>query len=1155
MATAILEPGDDSTKKIKCNPVFAKTAAPFNHCGCNFDCFPLLLPITNPAAGKVTRDREHIVARFANSGALKGYELPTKTRTVVSATCVLTPKEHKKLFPYKKLTCFNWLFATKRQALTVKVSEDTWKLLVKETLCVEQEKTSTGIAGSPLMTRLQQNATFQMKGMSPENDLRYSCTIALLTLCHVESRVRDVSSLTIKTKASKQCAVVVVYDRNYRIFVGKEPKSKPRAGQWAAPGGKLDPGETFIVAAARELKEEAALIVDPEDLEFYKDYEREDFIIKIYCIPKHLTVACEEHQDHMDELAFVGRSDVTGRQGFIIEALTVSEAWDPAMFTYNHSVTCEEVQARDLDDGQARFLFDRVCEAPDNTLRPSIKVEPKTKDQIFEEIQKGFCKHPTDDQRSHALGVGPEVVNIIEALGSNENNEIKGVHRHARILMDPDTKEPLPLPDEYHEELLNKANKIITKLIIKKMQSNAINLHPAEPPKSWNAEWKADIEQYATTLAERTDTIQLRGFVKLGEIQLPTSKLSRLVGDPGRIASFKTAQSVAYYESIMKYCFPHLITKGLTSEEVDEKITKFLIQAKKQGHRVESDDLSACDSSITLQDRERFQYRMQCIMKEVRHQLAVDHEYYDMLLKGMTPAGCEHKKFVWRLQHITVTMKVIDAWLFSGERETSISNRTMVLNVEAAELLRTRSEPEAIEAITAMWTNAELSFSIGDGDDNLMSFNKDMYSSREDRVEAYKKYYKLLDMVSSFEEENSAEVLSRFHIYTGDRGYFHIAKLNRNMARLTAFKHTTPASRTANTGGRELTANEIRMSLTDLWCRSFALRQTMVVRHFCRAMFEFLYKRLKTFSSGIGTTAYSADLRRLGHQDGDKRLEECYGEVLKNCYYETSTWAMVKVAHFGHSRADFSFTDIDEAQVNKEKEGWEISDLSWATLEIDDSMVKYPSMLLDSYPVTKNVALALGMLPELVEHCAALTNLGQASDVAPPPSPEPTEASGTGASENQQPTVAETEAGNAAADAGGGPKVQPASTQAGIVQTTQPKNRFKNRGVSGTESEPQVGRPGVSRTVGGYGTTTGITNGASPAGDGENGSLERPKTQDVAGTASNCPLGQVISLAGAIDATPAGGKGQTCAASGDGKREAKSKGKGLSWRPVKRTGE
>ncbi|MFI1586136.1 NUDIX domain-containing protein [Embleya sp. NPDC020630] len=50
----------------------------------------------------------------------------------------------------------------------------------------------------------------------------------------------------------------------------------PHKGSWALPGGYVDAGETFRVAAARELAEEACLWVDAEELREVGVFDRPD---------------------------------------------------------------------------------------------------------------------------------------------------------------------------------------------------------------------------------------------------------------------------------------------------------------------------------------------------------------------------------------------------------------------------------------------------------------------------------------------------------------------------------------------------------------------------------------------------------------------------------------------------------------------------------------------------------------------------------------------------------------------------------------------------------------------------------------------------------------------------------------------------------------
>lgn len=53
----------------------------------------------------------------------------------------------------------------------------------------------------------------------------------------------------------------VIADAEGAFLVGLRPAHKRHGGYWEFPGGKLDPGETFAAAAARELWEELGVVV------------------------------------------------------------------------------------------------------------------------------------------------------------------------------------------------------------------------------------------------------------------------------------------------------------------------------------------------------------------------------------------------------------------------------------------------------------------------------------------------------------------------------------------------------------------------------------------------------------------------------------------------------------------------------------------------------------------------------------------------------------------------------------------------------------------------------------------------------------------------------------------------------------------------------
>ncbi|MFD9953195.1 NUDIX domain-containing protein [[Kitasatospora] papulosa] len=68
--------------------------------------------------------------------------------------------------------------------------------------------------------------------------------------------------------------VVVTTTDGYVLLI--ERGWDPHAGQWALPGGHIDPGETSRAAAARELAEEAGLYAGPEELDQIGTFDQPD---------------------------------------------------------------------------------------------------------------------------------------------------------------------------------------------------------------------------------------------------------------------------------------------------------------------------------------------------------------------------------------------------------------------------------------------------------------------------------------------------------------------------------------------------------------------------------------------------------------------------------------------------------------------------------------------------------------------------------------------------------------------------------------------------------------------------------------------------------------------------------------------------------------
>ena len=66
---------------------------------------------------------------------------------------------------------------------------------------------------------------------------------------------------------------LLVDPRGWVLLQERDEHAPIAPGRWAASGGHVEPGESFLEAAVRELQEETGLVVAPEDLELVGVYD------------------------------------------------------------------------------------------------------------------------------------------------------------------------------------------------------------------------------------------------------------------------------------------------------------------------------------------------------------------------------------------------------------------------------------------------------------------------------------------------------------------------------------------------------------------------------------------------------------------------------------------------------------------------------------------------------------------------------------------------------------------------------------------------------------------------------------------------------------------------------------------------------------------
>ncbi len=91
----------------------------------------------------------------------------------------------------------------------------------------------------------------------------------ILDRARVAARLRDFPRVAVDRPDLKHAAVAVCITEHQEVpsllITRRAPRMRAHAGQLALPGGRLDPGETAVQGAVRELAEEVGLDLAPAD--------------------------------------------------------------------------------------------------------------------------------------------------------------------------------------------------------------------------------------------------------------------------------------------------------------------------------------------------------------------------------------------------------------------------------------------------------------------------------------------------------------------------------------------------------------------------------------------------------------------------------------------------------------------------------------------------------------------------------------------------------------------------------------------------------------------------------------------------------------------------------------------------------------------------
>lgn len=620
-------------------------------------------------------------------------------------------------------------------------------------------------------------------------------------------------------------------------------------------------------------------------------------------------------------------------------------------------------------------LEDRLSVAPERELRESIEIVEKDDGQLTYELEKSIKKPhemPGADLTyviTHVATIGPPLVGCDAPLDtSSMHNEKNGVSRHLAA----------HTRHEYSDkgkERYNQAADLVEKHILHSF-NNKVYYEKAELPQAWGEV----LREIAAEEASDPDRIfSLKGMGKSGEIGLPLTKRQRLIGVPGPKEAGALAEWVGLFEKIFKQAYPGFVSKGLTIEEVDERL-KCLLEGNNRSKRtLASCDFAAMDSSWYAFEKQRVKKLVEnCIDRQV-----------DILVQMVhcnDPTDFETIK--WKLKTIVVKIAKEDMILFSGERGTSIYNRLEVLIMRTAEIIRFRG----VDAATAFWDKNLLKeqyvkpteiysddgdVDFGDGDDTV--FTADDYKDADEIIAAYKCYGKTIEPVIS---SVALEVLSRYAFLSKEGKFKTMVKMKKNVQRAVYGKRNT--TRVEDGVLPDLDWAEHLTYATALYQKCFAAKDTPVVRQLLLmgANYQYSCARAKggnTAATSEMMTQFSTDdMRRRGDALRHEKMD-----VLKSRVEDTIQNVGVNGFIMEHWLA-FTYGSTYKLPHGKLIEAraidWKECDQAMAEVVVSEDDIRNCESFIHRCGITEHIAEAMGVTDPLLLKCCSL---GTAPATAP----------------------------------------------------------------------------------------------------------------------------------------------------------------------------